>query len=146
MALRRGWTVLRGLLLTAAIVAAAGYLRDPPWLLSTTSGLRAWESGKDGRRFRWMGGHASLFVPSSARMVEIPLHTTFESTGEWPVTVNVAIDDRAGDRLVVSDGEWHTIRLWLPPAGSRKVRRLDIRVDRTREDNRGAAVGELTIR
>jgi len=142
----RGRTVLTGLLLTAAVVAAAGYLRDPPWLLSTTSGLRPWEGDKDGRRVRWMGGHASLFVPSSARMIEIPLHTTFETAGEWPVTVNVAIDDRVSERLVLSDGEWHTMRLWLPPAGGRKVRRLDIRVDRTREDNRGAAIGELTIR
>lgn len=146
MALMRGRTVLTGLLLTAAVVAAAGYLRDPPWLLSTTSGLRPWEGDKDGRRVRWMGGHASLFVPSSARMIEIPLHTTFETAGEWPVTVNVAIDDRVSERLVLSDGEWHTMRLWLPPAGGRKVRRLDIRVDRTREDNRGAAIGELTIR
>lgn len=146
MALRRGQTALAGLLLVAAIVAAAGYLRDPPWLLSMTSGLRAWESDRDGRRFRWMGGHASLFVPSTARMVEIPLQTTFELTDEWPVTVNVAIDDRASDRLVLSDGEWHTIRLLMPPAGSRNVRRLDIRVDRTREDNRGAAIGEVRFR
>ena len=146
MALTRGQAVLAGLLVAAAVIAAAGYLRDPPWLLSTTSGLRAWESDRDGRRFRWMGGHASFFVPSSARLIEIPLHTTFESIGEWPVTVDVAIDDRASERLVLSDGEWHTMRLRLPPAGSRKVRRIDIRVDRTREDNRGAAIGEVRIR
>jgi hypothetical protein len=138
--------MLAGLLLAAAVVAAAGYLRDPPWLLSTTSGLRGWESDGAGRKFRWMGGHASLFVPSSSRMIEIPLHTTFESIDDWPVTVDVAIDDRPTDRLVLSDGEWHTMRFRLPPKGNRKVRRIDIRVDRTRGDNRGAAVGELTIR
>jgi hypothetical protein len=33
----------------------------------------------------------------------------------------------------------------MPAPGSRKVRRIDIRVDRTREDNRGAAVGEIGI-
>jgi hypothetical protein len=138
--------MLAGLLLAAAVIAAAGYLRDPPWLLSMTSGLRSWESDRDGRKFRWMGGHASLFVPSVARAVEIPLHTTFDSPADWPVTVDLAIDDRPGDRLVLSDREWHTILLRLPPAGSRRVRRIDIRVDRTRGDNRGAAVGELTIR
>ena len=138
--------MLAGLLLAAAVIAAAGYLRDPPWLLSTTSGLRGWESDGDGRKFRWMGGHASLFVPSSSRMIEIPLHTTFESIDDWPVTVDVAIDDRPTDRLVLSDGGWHTMRFRLPPAGNRKVRRIDIRVDRTREDNRGAAVGEVRTR
>lgn len=92
-----------------------------------------------------MGGHASFFVPSSARLIEIPVHAAFESI-EWPVTVSVAIDDRTGDRLILSDGEWHTIRLRLPAAGSRRVRRIDVRADRTREDNRGAAIGEVRIR
>jgi len=145
VALTRGQTVL-ALLVAAAVIAAAAYLRDPPWLPSITSGLRSWESDRDGTKFRWMGGHASLFVPSAARAIEIPLHTTFESPGDWPVTVSVAIDDRPGDRLVLSDGEWHTILLRLPPAGSRRVRRIDIRVDRTRGGNRGAAIGELRIR
>jgi hypothetical protein len=146
VALTRGRTMLAGLLVAAVVIAAAGYLRDPPWLLSITSGLRTWESDRDGRRFRWMGGHASLFVPSGARVIEIPVHTTFESPADWPVTVNVAVDDRPGDRLVLSDGKWHTILLRLPPAGSRRVRRIDIRVDRTRGDNRGAAIGEVRTR
>jgi hypothetical protein len=145
MALMRGGTVLAGLLLAATVLAAAGYLHDPPWLLSMTSGLRSWESDREGRRFRWMGGHASLFVPSSAPTIEIPLRTTFESA-DWPVTVNVAIDDRPGDRLVLSDGEWHTMVLRLPPGGRRRVRRIDIRVDRTHDVIRGAGVGEVRIR
>ena len=140
----------RRMILVIVFVAAAagllGYLRDPPWLLSTTSGLRGWETDADGTRFRWMGGHASVFVPSSARAVELPVRTTFDSPGDWPITVTVAIDDRMSDRIVLSDAEWHSMVLRLPPARGRKVRRLDIRLDRTRDDNYGAAIGELRIR
>jgi hypothetical protein len=93
-----------------------------------------------------MGGHASVFVPSSARAVELPVRTTFDAPGDWPITVTVAIDDRMSDRIVLSDSEWHSMLLRLPPAGGRKVRRLDIRLDRTRDDNYGAAIGELRIR
>jgi len=136
------------ILITVFVAAAAllGYLRDPPWLLSTTSGLRGWETDADGTRFRWMGGHASVFVPSSARAVELPVRTTFDAPGDWPITVTVAIDDRMSDRIVLSDGEWRSMLLRLPPPGGRKVRRLDIRLDRTRDDNYGAAIGELRIR
>jgi hypothetical protein len=137
---------MRVFVLLAAAIVLLGYLRDPPWLLSTTSGLRAWETEADGTRVRWMGGHASLFVPSSARAVELPVRTTFDAPGDWPVTVTVAIDDRMGDRIVLSDGQWHSMLVRLPPAGRRKVRRLDIRLDRTRDDNHGAAIGELRIR
>ena len=145
MALTRRRTVL-GMVFLAAAVALLGYLRDPPWLLSTTSGLRGWETDANGTRVRWMGGHASLFVPASAHAVELPARTTFNASGDWPVTVTVAIDDRMSGRLVLSDAEWHSMLVQLPPAGRRKVRRLDIRLDRTRDDNHGAAIGELRIR
>ena len=145
MALTGRRTVLLTFVLAAA-VALLGYLRDPPWLLSTTSGLRDWETDADGTRIRWMGGHASLFVPASAHAVELPVRTTFDASGDWPITVTVAIDDRVSDRIVLSDGAWHSIQMQLPPAGDRRVRRLDIRLDRTRDDNHGVAVGEVRIR
>ena len=144
MALRRGRTALIMVCLAAAL-ALLGYLRDPPWLLSTTSGLRAWETDADGTRVRWMGGHASLFVPATARVVELPVRTTFDS-GDWPITVTVAVDDRMSDRIVLSDGEWHSMLVQLPSGGHRRVRRLDIRLDRTRDDNHGVAVGEIRFR
>ncbi len=132
--------------IAAAAVAMLSYLRDPPWLLATTSGVRGWETDASGARYRWMGGHASFFVPSSARAIEFPVRTTFDAPGDWPVTVTVAIDDRPGDMVLLADAEWHPIVLRLPSPGSRKVRRLDIRVDRTRDDNHGAAIGEMRIR
>jgi hypothetical protein len=143
VALRRRTFAIVGI--AAAICASLAYLRDPPWLLSVTSGLRPWQTDADGHRFRWMGGHASLFVPSDARVVTLPLRTTF-GAGDPPVTATISIDDRPADRLVLQDSQWHASTVRLPQKGSRRVRRIDIRVDRTREDNHGAAVGEISIR
>ena len=93
-----------------------------------------------------MGGHASFFVPSDARTIEIPVRTTFDQAADWPVTLSVSIDDRPGDAVLLRDASWNSIVLRMPPPGSRKVRRIDIRLDRTRDDNRGAAIGEVRIR
>ena len=125
-------------------VPLLAYLRDPPWLLATASGFGGWERGTDGARFRWMGGHASFFVPSDARSVELPVRAGFVGA-DWPVTVSVSIDDRPADRIVLSDGDWHSMMLRLPSPGRRRVRRLDIRLDRTRDEDRGAAIGEPRI-
>ena len=137
--------VLRYGVLAAALAAGLWYLRDPPWLLETTSGIGRWETAADGTRFRWMGAHASLFIPAGAHAAEIPLRTTFDRPGEWPVTVSVSIDDRPADRFVLSDPGWRYVVVRLPPPARRRVRRIDIRVDRTREDNRGAAIGEIRM-
>jgi hypothetical protein len=37
------------------VIGTLAYLRDPPWLLTTTSGLGEWQADA-GTRFRWMGG------------------------------------------------------------------------------------------
>jgi hypothetical protein len=145
VARRRGPVVL-GLLLAGALAASLWYLRDPPWLLGTTSGVGRWETAPDGTRFRWIGGHASLFVPSDAHAAEIPLRTTFDTPADWPVAVSVTLDDRPVERLVLSDGAWRTAVVRLPPPDGRRVRRLDIRVDRLRAEARGAAMGEIRLR
>jgi hypothetical protein len=142
-----------GVVVCAVLAAALAYLRDPPWLLSQTSGLRGWETAATGERFRWMGGHASFFVPAAARDVDIPIRTTFDRPQDWPIVVTVTIDDRPVDRLVLSDAAWrHSVvrmsagmKAGATWGRARRVRRIDIRVDRTREDNRGAAIGEVRV-
>jgi hypothetical protein len=129
---------------SAILCAVLVYLRDPPWLISITSGMRPWQTDASGRRLRWTGGHASLFVPADTRLLSIPLRTTFDTAADAPVTVNVTIDDRAADRIVLTDPAWRISSFRLPARGSRRVRRIDIRVDRTRDDNRGVAIGEIT--
>ena len=143
MALKR--RTIHVLVAIALVCAAAAYLRDPPWLLATTAGLRAWEIDREGHRYRWTGGHASFFVPADAPGIEMPLRTTFDQAGDWPVTVSVSIDDRPSDRVVLADDGWQTLIIRLPQKGNRRVRRIDVRVDRTRDGNRGVALGEIRI-
>lgn len=131
---------------TVVILAGAAYLRDPPWILSMTSGMRAWETDPAGGRFRWMGGHASFFVPSEVRAVEIPLRTTFDGPAEWPITAVITVDDRHADRVTLRNPSWHRSIVRLPPRGTRRARRIDIRLDRTRADNHGVQIGEVVSR
>lgn len=135
---RENWTrrALIIVLAVAAVAAALAYLRDPPWLLAYSSGFTAWEVAEDGARVRWAGAHASFFVPSDSRDLRLRLRTTFDRPDDWPVTVSVTLDDVPVDRLVLSDGAWRESTIRLPPRGSRRVRRVDIRSDRTRPDHR----------
>ena len=129
----------------AALLAALAYLRDPPWLAGIASGFRAWETAPDGTRYRWTSGHASFFVPATATAVVIPVKTTF-AAGEPPVHLTIAIDDRPAARDLLTDDRWHPQTVQLPSPTSRRVRRVDIRVDRVRPGNRGAQIGEITVR
>jgi len=55
----------------------------------------------------------------------------------------VSVDDDTAARVVLTDGTWKRVRITLPPRGSRKVRRIDIRTSVTREGNYGVRVGEI---
>jgi hypothetical protein len=134
--------VLLGLV---GLFGALAYLRDPAWLIRTESGFRPWETTADGTRYRWTGGHASFFVRSDASEVSIPVRTTFSSPSDGAVTVTFSIDDRPTQRFRLIDDTAYLVTLSLPPRGSRRVRRIDIRVDRTRPGNRGVEVGEVSI-
>jgi hypothetical protein len=137
--------VLVGSLLVV-LIGALAYLRDPEWLIRTESGFRPWETATDGRRFRWTSGHASFFVRADASAITIPLRSTFSSSERGPVAVTLAIDDRLAQRVVLTDDTWHEVTLSLPLRGSRRVRRIDIRVDRTRPGNHGVEVAEIQPR
>jgi hypothetical protein len=142
-------TPVRGAILfgiLAMLGVALGYLRDPPWLATMTSGMRQWTTGADGTRYRWVGSHSSFFVPSTATFVSIPMRATFDTPGEWPITAAISIDDRPADQVTLRDEEWHTIEFRLPEGSSRKHRRIDIRLDRTRHDNHGIQLGEIQTR
>ena len=127
-------------------IAALAYLRDPEWLIRVESGFRGWETGSDGARYRWTDGHASFFVRSDASAIDVPIRTSVATPPDIPVTVTLTIDDRPADRLVLNDGGWQRVKVQLPPRGARRVRRLDIRVDRTKDGNRGVQVGEVQVR
>lgn len=140
--------IARGAAAALSVAAAAGalaYLRDPPWLLHYTSGLRSWEVAADGTRLRSSGPHASLFVPADAREVRLRLRTTFEGPDDPPIAISIDLDDVSAERVVLAGPEWREVLIRLPRAGTRRVRRLDLRADRTRDGNRAFQLGEVTL-
>lgn len=135
----------RALAVVCAAVAALWYLRDPAWVIDQTTGLRSWERAADGRMARWSGGHASFFVPANAGEVRIPISTTFdwrEHDGGQPMVVTFTVDDVRAARVLLTDSAWRDVTVTLPPPGSRRVRRVDIRTSVTRADNHGVRIGQ----
>ena len=127
------------------VIAALWYLRDPAWLIDQSTGLRAPQRERDGRVTRWSGGHASFFVPSHLESLRIQLSTTFDARepgGDRPMMVTFTIDDERAGRILLNGPEWHEITLKMPPAGSRRVRRIDLRTSITRDGNRGVRIGQ----
>lgn len=133
--------------LAVALAAALWYLRDPPWLAGQTTGLRDWQRGADGRPHRWSGGHASFFVPSDARRIRVPIATTFAAgvRGYDPMLVTFTIDDQRAARVLLTDTLLQDVVLEMPPRGSRRVRRVDLKTSITRESNHGVMVGPVAM-
>ena len=134
----------RGAIVAAlAVVAALAYLRDPPWLISQTTGLHRWEQPPGMPRYRWSGPHASFFVRADAGTFDLPVSTTFDRHDDAPMLVTVSVDGETAARIVLTDAAWKRVRIPLPPPGSRRVRRIDVRTNVTREGGRGVRVGEI---
>jgi hypothetical protein len=129
----------------AVLILLVGYLRDPPWLGSVSSGFGVWEhSQREQIRFRWMGAHASFFVPSDWTVVRIPLRglLLLGDTREFIVTIHV--NDQPVATVHLPDEQWHTAEIRLSEAmlrGRRHVR-IDLRVNRTWGPGLGVQVGE----
>jgi hypothetical protein len=61
------------------------------------------------------------------------------------MVVTFTIDGvRAARALLIDDG-WQDVTLAMPPPGSRRVRRIDVRTSVTREDNHGVRIGTLKV-
>jgi hypothetical protein len=131
----------------SAIVAAGAlwYLRDPSWVAEQTTGLRKWERAADGTRCRWSGRHASFFVTSDAARIVVPVATTFGGATDAPMLVTFSVDDERAGRVLLTHAGWTPVSLDMPPRGSRRVRRIDVRTSVTREGNRGVMIGEIVV-
>lgn len=143
--MRRGAVIA---VLAALLAGVLWYLRDPKWLAGQTTGLREWEHGRDGSTYRWSGGHASFFVPADARLVRISVATTFDSRaprGDEPMLVSFTIDGERAGRVVLPDPRFQEVVLNMPPRGSRRLRRIDVRTNLTREDNHGVKLADVSV-
>jgi hypothetical protein len=130
--------------LVVVIVGTLAYLRDPPWLAQIESGFDRWQTTESDIRYRRIAGHASFFVPSNATAIVVPVRTTFQA-GDPAIRMSFSIDDRAADDILLTDDVWHAVILRFPPAGTRRHRRIDIRADRLRADERSAQIGQIKV-
>jgi hypothetical protein len=62
------------------------------------------------------------------------------------VTAEISVDDVPAERVTFRDGVWRRVQLRLPPPGTRRVRRIDVRLDRVRAQNHGVQIGEISTR
>jgi hypothetical protein len=123
-------------------------------------GLHPWETGPDGRRYRWMSGNrTTVVVRASARELIIPLRHEAGAFG-GPASVQVTLDGRPADALLLRDGGWTASRISLGQprrSDARRMRRVVIRIERAwvparvipgSTDTRtlGLQIGELQVR
>jgi hypothetical protein len=61
------------------------------------------------------------------------------------MVVTFTIDGSRAGRVLLKNGAWQEVTLSMPPRGSRRVRRVDVRTSATREGNHGVQLGELKV-
>ena len=61
------------------------------------------------------------------------------------MVVTVFVDDVRAARVLLADDGWKSVTVPLPPRGSRRVRRIDVRTSVVRDDNHGVKVGEVEV-
>jgi hypothetical protein len=95
-------------------------------------GLSAWQDAVDGVRYRIAGSTCSVFVPSQAQMITMPVRP---ARGMPDVRVRLVLDGRPADVVNVTADQWNQIRLRLPQdRHAPRFRRLELRVENAPAD------------
>ena len=118
--------LLIGLPLRVATAIGEANLEDVGYELS------GWQRDGQGERFRIAGARSTLFVPSDAGAVNLPLRRV---PGKGPIEVEVLLDGRPADRVQLAGDGWKIVRLVVPTVRAR-YRRVDLRA-------RATAAGEI---
>jgi O-antigen ligase len=88
-------------------------------------GLSPWQSEVDGIRYRLAGSTSSVFVPSDARLLTVPLRSV-STTPE--LRVEIRLDGRPADVVNVVSDRWHYLRIGMLREGDApRFRRLEFR-------------------
>ena len=106
-------TVAATIALAAVVPLRVHQARASANLDQVAWGTGPWITADDGVKARAMTGRATLFVPASARVVEIPVR--LERPGP-AVTLSVQYRDNLADDLIVTSTSWTRYRLILSGA------------------------------
>jgi hypothetical protein len=122
---RIGATVIALLLVCSVPPRASAAARDAP-LDRMTFGFYDWESD-NGFPYRWSSRRATFFVPAGARELDLPVRSMMIVGHQEPVTFSVAVNGRVLDTFPITQGNWETVQLRLPPtAGAAGFTRIDV--------------------
>ncbi len=115
------------LLLAAVPIRAARELAQVD-LSRMTQGLYDEEKNRDGTRYRWTGARATIYVPSDAVTLTLPIRTI----APMPQAVTILRDGHPVDQITLSDHAWHEPRYVLSGLKSdERFHRFDIQVSPT---------------
>jgi O-antigen ligase len=84
-------------------------------------GVSVWQRDPVVERYRWAEKSSTVFVPTRAGVIDVPL-----KAGAGTVDVELWLDGRLANRVVLSDRDWTHVRLVVAPA-KRRFRRLELR-------------------
>lgn len=77
-------------------------------------GFHEWETDSQGNRVRWTKPHATFFVRSSVRAIELPLSAG--RLADHRVTVDIMVNGRPADRVTLEGGGERRLRIGAPVA------------------------------
>jgi hypothetical protein len=92
-------------------------------------GVNSWELDGSGKRFRWTGAIATLFLPASMSLVNLPVSGS-KAGAPNGVDIDIRIDGEPAGHLHLTDEVWHDIRLVAPRTRAR-VWRVDLDISPT---------------
>ena len=118
-----------------AIVALAEIAQSRRPLQPSTSvevtGLEGWESDGEGTQFRWTHDYASVFLPSNATRVYIPVRLPVSAPPLAPMAVDVEVGGIYKGQTLVGN-EWAVLNVELPYGRPlQHFKRLDLKIRRT---------------
>ena len=89
-------------------------------------GLSLWKDSPEGVRYRLAGAESTVYVPSSARLIVVPLRSARAGA---EARVALLLDGKPADVVLVPADQWQYQRLILPRTGKApRFWRLDLRV------------------
>jgi O-antigen ligase len=88
-------------------------------------GVSSWTHAEDGQEFRWGGTRVTLFIPSDAARLRVPLRLAPQYQS---AEVSISLDRRPADRIVLTSERWQSVTLLVPPGRDERFLPLDLTV------------------
>ena len=107
-------------------------------------GLSPWQSAIDGVRYRLAQPTSSVFIPSDARVIVVPVRA---ASAHSELRVRMSLDGRPADVVTVFSDRWLSLRLQVPQdRRAPRFRRLELRVDGVTTSDDVLMIGKVEAR